>query len=120
MNIWSLSLYNIKAKPLYTFLIVLTLSLSIALLFGVQQLKNSFLNQIENNLGDIDLVIGAKGSPLQLVLSSVLHFDTPTGNIPYEKAKKIARNARIKKAIPIFLWGIITKAIELLVRITTL
>jgi putative ABC transport system permease protein len=89
-------------------------------LFGVQQLKNSFLNQIENNLGDIDLVIGAKGSPLQLVLSSVLHFDTPTGNIPYEKAKKIARNARIKKAIPIFLWGIITKAIELLVRITTL
>lgn len=101
MNIWSLSLYNIKAKPLYTFLSIVTLSLSIALLLGVQQLKNSFLNQIENNLGNIDVVIGAKGSPLQLVLSSVLHIDNPTGNISYAKAEKIAHNPRVKKAIPI-------------------
>ena len=101
MNIWSISLQNIKSKPLYTFLSVFIASLSIALLLGTQQLKRSFENQIENNLGKIDVVVGAKGSPLQLVLASVLHLDNPTGNISYKKALKISKNPLIKSAIPI-------------------
>lgn len=101
MNLWKISLQNIKMKPLYTFLSVAILGLSIALLLGIQQLKVSFQYQMENNLGDIDLVIGAKGSPLQLVLSSVLHLDNPTGNISYKEAKKIARHPMTEKAIPV-------------------
>ena len=101
MNIWSITLQNIKIKPLYTFLSVLVLSLSIALLLGIQQLKRSFKNQIENNLGNIDVVVGAKGSPLQLVLASVLHLDNPTGNISYKEALKISKNPLIKSAVPI-------------------
>jgi putative ABC transport system permease protein len=101
MNIWSISLQNIKSKPLYTFLTVFIASLSIALLLGIQQLKRSFENQIENNLGNIDVVVGAKGSPLQLVLASVLHLDNPTGNISYNEALKIGKNPLIKSAVPI-------------------
>ena len=101
MNIWSISIQNIKSKPLYTFLSVFIASLSIALLLGTQQLKRSFENQIENNLGKIDVVVGAKGSPLQLVLASVLHLDNPTGNISYKEALKIMKNPLIKSAIPI-------------------
>ena len=56
---------------------------------------------MENNLGDIDLVVGAKGSPLQLVLSSILHLDNPTGNIPYKEAKNLVKNPMIKRATPI-------------------
>ena len=101
MNIWNISIQNIKSKPLYTFLSVFILSLSIALLLGIQQLKRSFENQIENNLGNIDIVVGAKGSPLQLVLASVLHLDNPTGNISYKEALKISKNPMIKWAVPI-------------------
>jgi putative ABC transport system permease protein len=101
MNIWNISIQNIKSKPLYTFLSVFILSLSIALLLGIQQLKRSFENQIENNLGNIDVVVGAKGSPLQLVLASVLHLDNPTGNISYKEALKISKNPMIKWAVPI-------------------
>jgi putative ABC transport system permease protein len=101
MNIWNISLQNIKSKPLYTFLSVFIASLSIALLLGTQQLKRSFENQIENNLGNIDVVVGAKGSPLQLVLASVLHLDNPTGNISYKEALKISKNPLIKSAVPI-------------------
>jgi putative ABC transport system permease protein len=101
MNIWSISIQNIKSKPLYTFLSVFILSLSIALLLGIQQLKRSFENQIENNLGNIDVVVGAKGSPLQLVLASVLHLDNPTGNISYKETLKICKNPLIKSAVPI-------------------
>jgi len=101
MNIWKISILNIKSKPLYTFLSVAILALSIALLLGIQQLKKSFLYQIQHNLGGVDLVVGAKGSPLQLVLSSVLHLDNPTGNIAYAEAKKIGKNPMVKMAVPI-------------------
>lgn len=101
MNIWKISVQNTKSKPLYTLLSIFILSISITLLLGIQQLKTSFQYQMENNLGDIDLVIGAKGSPLQLVLSSVLHLENPTGNISYQEAKKITKNPLIKSAVPI-------------------
>ncbi|MBU3012715.1 ABC transporter permease [Polaribacter vadi] len=101
MNIFSITLKNIKAKPLYSVLSILTLSLSFTLLLGIKQIALSFKNQIENNLDNIDLVIGAKGSPLQLVLASVLHLDSPTGNIPYQEAQKISKNPLVKWAIPI-------------------
>jgi putative ABC transport system permease protein len=101
MTIWKISLQNIKSKPLYTVLSVFSLALSITLLLGIQQLKTSVDHQIENNLGEIDLVIGAKGSPLQLILASVLHLDNPTGNISYDEAKKIGKNPIIKSAVPI-------------------
>ncbi len=101
MSIWKISIHNIKSKPLYTILSVFILALSIALLLGVQQLKTSFAHQMDNNLGGIDLVVGAKGSPLQLVLASVLHLDNPTGNISYNEAKKLGKNPMIKTAVPI-------------------
>lgn len=101
MNVWKISIQNLKSKPLYTFLSILTLALSTVLLLGIQQLKSSFKYQMDNNLGEIDLVIGAKGSPLQLVLASVLHLDNPTGNILYEDAHKLGKNPMIKSAVPI-------------------
>ncbi|NJB37415.1 ABC transporter permease [Croceivirga sp. JEA036] len=101
MNTWKIVLRNLKNKPLYTFLSVFSLSISIALLLGVLQLDASVQNQFKNSLGDVDLVVGAKGSPLQLVLSSVLHVDNPTGNISYPEAIKLTRNPLIKNAAPI-------------------
>lgn len=101
MNILKLSYKNIITKPLQTFLTVLILSLSIALLLGVKQLNKVFESQLEQSLNGIDMVVGAKGSPLQLVLSAVLHIDNPTGNISYTEAQKIAKGKYIEEAIPV-------------------
>ncbi|HBO29643.1 MAG TPA: permease, partial [Leeuwenhoekiella sp.] len=88
MNIWKISLSNSLHKPLYALLSLLSLSISIGLLLGIQQLDASIKYQFENSLGDVDMVLGAKGSPLQLVLASVLHMDNPTGNISLAEAEK--------------------------------
>lgn len=101
MNSFKISIQNLKAKPLYTILSISVLSLSIALLIGTQQIKHAFKHQIKNNVGEIDLVVGAKGSPLQLVLASVLHIDNPTGNISYTEALKLKNNRLIERAVPI-------------------
>ncbi|TXE11824.1 ABC transporter permease [Seonamhaeicola algicola] len=101
MNIWKISIKNLKNKAFYTGLSIIILALSITLLLGIKQIQQSFKYQTENNLGNIDMVIGAKGSPLQLILASVLHIDNPTGNISYTEAKTLAKNRLIKSAIPI-------------------
>ncbi|NVK51881.1 MAG: FtsX-like permease family protein [Flavobacteriaceae bacterium] len=101
MNILKLSYKNIVTKPLQTFLTVLILSLSIGLLLGVKQLNKVFESQLQQSLNGVDMVVGAKGSPLQLVLSAVLHIDNPTGNISYKEAQKLGKNRYIKEAIPV-------------------
>ncbi|NJB83595.1 ABC transporter permease [Wenyingzhuangia aestuarii] len=101
MTIWKISVQNIKSKQGYTLVSIFTLALSMMLLLGIQQLKKTFQYQITNNVQEIDMVVGAKGSPLQLVLSSVLHIDNPTGNILYNNAKKISESPLVKTAIPI-------------------
>ncbi len=65
------------------------------------QVRNQLNQHLENNTKPFDMVIGAKGSPLQLVLSSVLHIDDPTGNIPLDEALKITRNPMVKETIPV-------------------
>lgn len=101
MTLWKLSLYNITSKPLYTLLGIISLSLSIVLLLSIQQFRKSFEHQLDTNLGTIDVVVGAKGSPLQLVLASVLHLDNPTGNISYTEAQKLSKHPMIQAAVPI-------------------
>ena len=80
--------------------------MSLALLvFGIGiislllQLNSLIKTQMDNNLKGIDMVVGAKGSPLQLILSAVYHIDSPTGNISIEDAKKIKNNRMVGSSI---------------------
>ncbi len=51
----------------------------------------------------IDLVVGAKGSPMQLILSSIYQIDYPTGNISLLEAEQLTKNRFVKKAVPLAL-----------------
>lgn len=51
----------------------------------------------------IDMVVGAKGSPLQIILSNVYHVDVPTGNIPLAEAEKLKSNPLVRSTIPLAL-----------------
>ncbi len=92
---------NLISKPLNTLLSTLLLMLSISLVTFVLQIKNQLNQHLENNSKPFDMVIGAKGSPLQLVLSSILHIDNPTGNISLEEATRIAKNPMVRQMIPV-------------------
>lgn len=92
---------NLISKPLNTFLSILLLLLSISLATFVLQIRKQLNQYLESNSKPFDMVIGAKGSPLQLVLSSVLHIDNPTGNIPLEEALELSKNPMVKEVIPV-------------------
>ncbi|GAA4771459.1 MULTISPECIES: ABC transporter permease [Flavobacterium] len=92
---------NIWFKPLNTLLSVLLLSSSVAIITLLILLQKQFEEQFSSNADNIDLVLGAQGSPLQLILSSVYQVDAPTGNINYDSARVWMRHPFIKSAIPL-------------------
>lgn len=99
MNIFKLSIKNILSKPLSSFISLALLTLGIGIISLLLQLNSLIKDQMDNNLRGIDMVIGAKGSPLQLILSSVYHVDSPTGNISYKEADKISKNRMVGSSI---------------------
>lgn len=92
---------NMISKPLNMVLSLLLLVLSISLVTFVFQLSKQLNGQMDKNINPVDMVVGAKGSPLQLVLSSVLHIDAPTGNIKFNDAKKLMKHPFVGSAIPV-------------------
>ncbi len=101
MNLARLSWSNLTAKPLSTLLSLLLLIMGVGIISLLLLLNQQIQAKFAKNLEGIDMVMGAKGSPLQLILSSVYHIDSPTGNISYKEAKKIAKSPLVKKSIPL-------------------
>ena len=103
MNLISLVWNYLRAKPMNTVLNILLLALGIAVITVLLLFNNQLNEKISSNAKGIDLVVGAKGSPLQLILCSIFHIDFPTGNIKLSEAEKVVRHRMVKKAIPLAL-----------------
>jgi len=88
-------------RPLSTILSLVLLTLGVGMISLILQINRHVQDQMNNNLRDIDMVVGAKGSPLQLILSAVYHIDAPTGNIALQEAEKLSKNRLIESAIPL-------------------
>ena len=101
MNWLYIAWRNLGAKKLQTALSLILLAFGVGmvslLMLSEKQLRDTF----ERNIQDIDLVLGAKGSPLQLILANVYHVDAPTGNIRLEDAEKVMRHPYIAEGIPL-------------------
>jgi putative ABC transport system permease protein len=116
MNIFKISIKNLFRNRLTTMLNIILVAFGVGILSILFLASNQIGNKLEKNAKDIDLVVGAKGSPLQLILSSIYHIDYPTGNIPATDAYKLMRNPMVKRAVPLAL-AIITMVTALLERI---
>lgn len=92
---------NITHKPLNTILSLILLTSAVAIISLLMLLQEQFEKQFSGNIDDIDMVIGAKGSPLQLILSAVYQIDAPTGNISYDQAKTYINHPFAKSAVPL-------------------
>ena len=105
MNLLKLSWKNLLHKPLNLALTLILFALGVGLISLLLNLNNQIEENFNKNLAGIDLVLGAKGSPLQLILCAMYHVDNPTGNIKIAKAKPFLnpRHPLIKDAVPLSL-----------------
>ncbi len=103
MKIISLSFKYLWSRPLAAGLNVLLLALGVASITLVLLTSSQIDHAFERDLKGIDVVVGAKGSPMQLILAGVFHIDTPTGNIPLADVKTLQQDPRVATLIPLSL-----------------
>ena len=97
------SVRNIITKPLSSGLSVLLMAISIMIIVLAYSTMSQLSSNFNQNANKIDLVVGAKGSRMQLVLCNVFHIDQPTGNIPLESVNFVQEHPFVDLAIPISL-----------------
>lgn len=103
MSPLKISWKSIWSKPLSAALNIMLIAFGTGILTILLLASTQIEEKLNNNAKDIDLVVGAKGSPLQLILSSIYYIDFPTGNIPLTEANKLAKNPFVKRATPLAL-----------------
>lgn len=105
MRLLKLAWKNIVNKPLNLLLSIILFGLGVGLIGFLMQFDDQLKEKFTANLADIDLVIGAKGSPLQLILSNMYHIDNPTGNIDIKDAKPFLnpKHPLLKQVVPLSL-----------------
>ncbi len=91
------------SRPLAAALNLLLLSLGLASITFLILVSNQLDKAFERDLQGIDLVVGAKGSPMQLILSGVFHIDAPTGNVPLKAVLELEKHPLVAQVIPLSL-----------------
>lgn len=93
----------LRQRPLSTLLNILLLGLGVGTVLALILILTQAEERLERDTAGVDLVIGAKGSPLQLVLSAVFQMDVPTGNVSMADAAAIIKSPQVKRAVPLAL-----------------
>lgn len=96
-----IALRNLLTRPLGTLIHVLLTGLGVGLVALLLQGQRQLDQHLERNLAGVDMVVGAKGAPLQLILSTLLHADDPTGNIALADVAALQRNPMVAQAVPL-------------------
>jgi putative ABC transport system permease protein len=103
LNLATLAVSYLRARPLNTALSLILLSLGVATIVLLLLVVGQAEERMHRDARGIDLVVGAKGSPMQLMLSGIYHLDAPTGNIPLSSVALLSKNRMVRRAIPLAL-----------------
>jgi len=101
MNLIGIARKNLIRSWSGSLLSILLLMFGVAGILLLLKVERQLNERFERNIKGINLVLGAPGSPLQLILSAVYQIDAPTGNISAPKANFLIKNPLIEKAIPL-------------------
>jgi putative ABC transport system permease protein len=103
MKTIALAFRYLWSRPLQAVLNLLLLSLGLASITFVLLASEQIDRAFQRDLAGIDLVVGAKGSPMQLILAGVFHIDVPPGNISLADVEELRRQPQVAKLIPLSL-----------------
>ncbi len=103
MPILSLALKSLWNRRFTASLTLLSIALSVALLLGVERLRNESRNSFANTISGTDLIVGARSGSIQLLLYSVFRIGNATNNVSWQSYQTIAHHPSVKWSIPISL-----------------
>jgi putative ABC transport system permease protein len=96
-----ISLRHLSSRPFQTVAAVSVLALSSALAVMLFLLAQGLRDGLIRAVEPFDLIVGAKGSPYQLVLNTVMLRDVPIGNIKWSDHIALSDDARTDFSVPL-------------------
>jgi putative ABC transport system permease protein len=103
MKTLALAFRYLWSRPLAALLNLVLLTLGLASITFVVLVSDQIDRAFQRDLAGIDAVVGAKGSPMQLILAGVFHIDVPPGNIRLDDVQELAKKPQVKQLIPLSL-----------------
>ena len=103
MGILRLLLRNLTSRPIGSLLTLLSVTVGVALMVGILIISQALHQGAGEYADDYDLVVGAQGSPTQLILSTLFHYENPVANIDYGLYQELLDDQRVREVVPIAL-----------------
>lgn len=103
MAILTLAAKSLWNRRLTSALVVVAIALSVTLLLGVERLRTQTRASFANTLSGVDLIVGARGSPINLLLYSVFRIGDPTNNVNWSSYRTLATDPRVAWTVPLSL-----------------
>jgi putative ABC transport system permease protein len=103
MAIIRLALRSMWNRRVTAGLTALAIALSVAMLLGVEKVRRDARAAFANTISGTDLIVGARGGAIQLLLYSVFRIGNATNNISFESYEEIAHHPSVKWTVPISL-----------------
>ena len=100
MTLMKIVIKNMRQRALATWLTGTSVALGVALAVAILLIKQGVQQRFEQGTLGYEMVVGAKGSPLQLVLNTVYNLDISPGNISWKLFEQLRADPRVKLAVP--------------------
>ena len=103
MTITGLAWKSLKNRKATALLTILSIAISVALLLSVERIRVEAKNSFTSTLSGTDLIVGARSSPMNLLLYSVFHIGNATNNVSWETYQELSNDPAVKWTIPLSL-----------------
>lgn len=103
MYLIRLALASLANRRFTAWLTVFAIALSVCLLLAVERIRTETRSSFASTISGTDLIVGARSGSINLLLYSVFRLGNATNNIRWDSFETIARNPKVKWAIPISL-----------------
>ena len=103
MLVLTLTWKSIKNRKVGAGLTVFSIAISVFLLLGIERIRIASKLSFENTIHGVDLIVGARSGPLQLLLYSVFRIGNPTNNVRYSTYQALAEHPEVAWSFPVSL-----------------
>lgn len=103
MTLFRLALLSLRNRWLTALLTVISIAVSVALVLGVEKVRNGARSSFADTLSGTDLIVGARTGNIQLMLYSVFRIGDATKNVSWRSYREIAARPEVSWIVPLSL-----------------
>ena len=101
--ILSLAMRSLWSRKITAILTIISIAAAVLLFVAVENLRQGARTSFERTISDTDVIVGARSSPINLVLYSVFQIGDPTNNVTWETYEDVKSRKDVAWVVPISL-----------------